>query len=309
MTTAAEPSGGSDRRRPASWLAGLLPPGQVRLGVRGGVLVAVGVICLLIAGGEIASAVDSLHSAAAGAGVDAGVGTSGAAARRDVIAGAVLISCMAVLAAVLTEAVLPRPLGLLRGVGNRRFVGGAFGATIGYVALCFVFSNVVAPAVVTGHAYPGSAVADRGLLPRDLVQSGSAGLAEELALFAIPLALLGMSKRRWAQWAGLVLVIALRFGIHVYYGLGFAAVMVVPWMIGAWLLYRAAGSIWPLIIGHALNDAALVVVMRTQQAWVYTAVQGAAAVGAVLLIAAAARWAIKTRAAHRTSPVGSAPRQ
>lgn len=278
--------------------------------MRGGVLVAAGVICLLIAGGEIVNAVDTLHSAAAGAaGVDAGVGSNGAAARRDAITGAVLISCLAVLAAVLTEAFLPRPLGLLRGVGNRRFVGGAVGATIGYVALCFVFSNVVAPAVVTGRRFPGSAVADATLLPRDLVLSGSAGLIEELALFAIPLALLGMSKRRWAQWAGLVLVIALRFGIHVYYGLGFAAVMVVPWMIGAWLLYRAVGSIWPLIIGHAVNDAALVVVMRTQQAWVYTAVQVTAAVGAVLLIATAVRWAIRTGAAHRTSPVGSAPRQ
>jgi len=277
---------------------------------RGGVLLAAGVICLVIAGAEIGSAVVSLHSAAAGAaGVDAGGGSNGAAARRAVIAGAVLISCMAVLAAVLAEAVLPRPLGLLRGVGNRRFVGGALGATIGYMALCFVFSNVVAPALVTGRRFPGSAVADPTLLPRDLVLSGSAGLIEELALFAVPLALLGMSKRRWAQWVGLVLVIALRFGIHVYYGLGFAAVMVVPWMIGAWLLYRAVGSIWPLIIGHVLNDAGLVVVMRTQQVWVYTAVQVAAAIGAGLLIATAARWAIKTRATHRTSPVGSAPRQ
>lgn len=82
--------------------------------MRGGVLVAAGVICLLIAGGEIVNAVDTLHSAAAGAaGVDAGVGSNGAAARRDAITGAVLISCLAVLAAVLTEAFLPRPLGLL----------------------------------------------------------------------------------------------------------------------------------------------------------------------------------------------------
>lgn len=53
MTTAAEPVGSSDKRRRASLLADLLPSGQVRLGVRGGVLLAVGVICLLITGGEI----------------------------------------------------------------------------------------------------------------------------------------------------------------------------------------------------------------------------------------------------------------
>ncbi len=34
--------------------------------------------------------------------------------------------------------------------------------------------------------------------------------------------------------------------------IGYAAMLVAPWMIGAWLLYRAFGTIWPLIIGHAL---------------------------------------------------------
>ncbi|MGI8416272.1 MAG: hypothetical protein ACR2P2_08745 [Nakamurella sp.] len=48
------------------------------------------------------------------------------------------------------------------------------------------------------------------------------------------------------------MIVVLRLGIHLYYGIGYAAAMVVPWMIGAWLLYRAIGTIWPLIIGHVL---------------------------------------------------------
>src|SRR5664280_2393832 len=48
------------------------------------------------------------------------------------------------------------------------------------------------------------------------------------------------------------LVLALRSGIHLYYGWG--GVFVVPWMIGAVLLYRALRSIWPLVIGHIIYD-------------------------------------------------------
>lgn len=29
---------------------------------------------------------------------------------------------------------------------------------------------------------------------------------------------------------------------------------VVPWMLGAWLIFRIAGTIWPLIIGHITFD-------------------------------------------------------
>jgi hypothetical protein len=57
---------------------------------------------------------------------------------------------------------------------------------------------------------------------------GAAGLTEELLLFTIPLALLGIWKSPRAQWVGLGLIVALRLGIHLYYGIGCAAVMVVP---------------------------------------------------------------------------------
>jgi hypothetical protein len=89
------------------------------------------------------------------------------------------------------------------------------------------------------------------------------------------------------------LIVALRFGIHLYYGIGYAAVIVVPWMIGAWLLYRAIGTIWPLIIGHALYDAALLTTMRTSQAWASPALWTVAWIGAVLVLATVARWRIR----------------
>ncbi len=70
--------------------------------------------------------------------------------------------------------------------------------------------------------------------------------------------------------------------------------MVVPWLLGAWLLYRAIGTIWPLIIGHALYDAALLTTMRTGHTWPYTALQIAAGIGAILLVTTVARTANRT---------------
>jgi TRAP-type C4-dicarboxylate transport system permease small subunit len=54
-------------------------------------------------------------------------------------------------------------------------------------------------------------------------------------------------------------------------------------MIGAWLLNRAIGTIWPLI-GHALYDAAQFTALRTGHAWAYTALPITAAIGALLLV-------------------------
>ncbi len=162
-------------------------PANGRRVLRMAALVVIAAICLSAAAALIGSAIQTLHSSVAGAGVDAGAGNGGAAARREAITSAVTMGALAVLVAGLTEIVLPQPLGLLGGVGNRRFVGGALGATAGYIALLFL-TGVFASTVAAGRAYPGSAVADPTLLGRDLVESGAAGLTEELLLFAIPLA-------------------------------------------------------------------------------------------------------------------------
>ncbi len=296
-------------------------PANGRRVLRLAALVVIAAVCLSAAVALIGSAIQTLHSSVAGAGVDTDAGSGGAAARREAITSAVTMGALAVLVAALTEIVLPRPLGLLRGVGNRRFVGGTLGATAGYIAL-LLLTGVFASTVAAGRAYPGSAVTDPTLLGRDLVESGAAGLAEELLLFAIPLALLGIWKSPRARWLGLALIVALRLGIHLYYGIGYAAIRVVPWLIGAWLLYRAIGSIWPLIIGHTLYDAALLTTMRTDHTWPYTALQIATAIGTIPLATTVARTANRTgrirwlavrgdddqRGLHRVRPLSSGRR-
>jgi len=81
--------------------------------------------------------------------------------------------------------------------------------------------------------------------------------------------------------------------------------MVVPWMIGAWLLYRAVGTIRPLIIGHALYDAALLTTMRTSQAWVSPILWTVASIGAALLLATAVGEISHTRGRRRSDATAS----
>ncbi len=50
----------------------------------------------------------------------------------------------------------------------------------------------------------------------------------------------------------LPLVIALRLVIHIYYGWG--SLFVLLWIPARYALYRASGSIWPLIVAHAVYD-------------------------------------------------------
>ncbi len=278
-------------------LANLVPAGRARLTQRW-MLVFAAVICLVTAVMLTRTAIEQLNSSTALADVDAAGGLDTAAKLVDAIASTTLMIMFAGAAAVLTELALPQPMELLRGVGSGKF----FGGMAGYIAIVF-FNGRFAAWLLTARPYPGSAVTGPDMLGRDLAESVGAALIEELLLFAIPLALLGMSTtRRGIKWGGRALVIALRFGIHLYYGVGFAAVLAIPWIIGAWLLYRAIGTIWPLIIGHTLYDAAVFTMMRTDELWVSPALWVVALVGGVLLLATVRRWGRSARPAAAAGP-------
>lgn len=101
MTTAAEPNDGGRRQR--AWAFGGLAPGQARQVLRLVVLALVATVCLTAVVSFIRGALDTLYSTTAGAGVDAGAGGDGAAARRDAITGAVAVGGVALLIAVLGQ--------------------------------------------------------------------------------------------------------------------------------------------------------------------------------------------------------------
>jgi hypothetical protein len=110
-------------------------------------LVVIAAICLWAAAALIGSAIQTLHSSVAGAGVDTGAGSGGAAARRDSHhirgddgrpGGAGRRRDRDRVAATVGFAARRR---------QRRFVGGALGATAGYIALLFLtglFASTVA---------------------------------------------------------------------------------------------------------------------------------------------------------------------
>jgi hypothetical protein len=65
--------------------------------------------------------------------------------------------------------------------------------------------------------------------------------------------LLAITRRaRWSWQVTLAVMIALRIAFHVY--LGWDCLFVLPWMVGAFALYRWCSLVWPFVIGHGLAD-------------------------------------------------------
>ena len=177
---------------------------------------------------------------------------------RATVTGAWLEICCGLLAIALAGfSQLERAsLGLRPTMHSRLVLGRGFGAGAAYLFILSAASAMTASALSSLHVaqrvYPGAGqAADSPELARAfLFGSVSAGIGEELLLFAIPIALARRSK--WPPAAILTLLIALRLAIHTYYGWG--SLFVLLWIPAGYALYRAAGSIWPFVIAHALYD-------------------------------------------------------
>lgn len=152
--------------------------------------------------------------------------------------------------------------------GRRRIVGGAIGAVLIYLGIVLLsqstsswFTSTASLAGVPVASVPAPS-ADFVILLQDFVEDIFAGVWEEITLLAIPVAL--MTSGGWGGKSRFVLillvVIALRVGIHYYYG--WTALFVPLWMVGALLLFRAVGRIWPLVIAHIVFDMVLSVMDR-----------------------------------------------
>lgn len=185
-----------------------------------------------------------------------------------------------------------RRLGLRWSNGRALILGGAPGAAAGYVAILagagFVSALVLGGLHITGRPTVGGSIPDPLLLAGDYLMSISAGIGEELLLLAIPFAL--ATRAGWKPWAVIVLLTGLRLSIHLYYGAG--SVFVVLWIPAAYLLYRATGSIAPLMLGHIVYDLLATTVQRSPALHTPALVllAGLAVLGSALLAGSASRY-------------------
>ena len=150
---------------------------------------------------------------------------------------------------------------------------------------------------VPSRGVPGAGI----YIAEDLAGSVTAGLWEELILFALPVGLI--LRNRWSRWPWVVCAgvaaLVLRLGIHLYYGWGSAFVL--PWMVGALAVLWFGGSIWPLVIGHAMYDSVVSVANRihSTQSGVFTGLDIVVlAAVAVLLV-----WWVKQRNQRKQAEV------
>ena len=178
-------------------------------------------------------------------------------AQATTTAACVQICCAAAAVAMVGLSQLSRAsLGLQRTARTPLVVGRGVGAGLAYLFILSAASAVTASALSSLHlaqrVYPGAAdAAQSGELTRAfLFGSVAAGIGEEILLFAIPIALARRSG--WSPIGALLLVTGLRLAIHTYYGWG--SLFVLLWIPAGYVLYRAAGSIWPLVVAHAVYD-------------------------------------------------------
>lgn len=185
-----------------------------------------------------------------------------------------------------------RRLGLRWTGGRALILGGAAGAAAGYVAIlagaAFVSALVLGALHLTGRPTAGGSIPDPLLLAGDYLMSVSAGIGEELLLLAIPYVL--ATRAGWKPWAVIALLTGLRLSIHLYYGAG--SLFVVLWIPAAYLLYRATGSIAPLMLGHIVYDLLATTIQRSPALHTPALVvlAGLAVAGSALLAGSAARY-------------------
>lgn len=184
-----------------------------------------------------------------------------------------------------------RQLGLRWSDGRGRVIGGAAGAAAGYVGIVagtsFIAAVVLSGLEVTGRPTVGGSIPNPMLLLGDYLMSIAAGVGEEVLLLAVPFAL--AVRDDWKPWVIIGLLTGLRLSIHLYYGAG--AAFVVLWIPAAYVLYRATGSIRPLILGHVLYDLLATTIQRSPALHTPALVLlvGLGVFGSVLLTGSAAR--------------------
>ena len=183
-------------------------------------------------------------------------------------------------------------MGLRWSNGRALILGGAGGATAGYLAIlagaAFIATVTLNGFDITGRPTVGGSIPNPLLLLGDYLMSISAGIGEELLLLAIPFAL--ATRAGWKPWAVIALLTGLRLSIHLYYGAG--SVFVMLWIPAAYLLYRATGSILPLMLGHIVYDLLATTAQRSPALHTPALIllAGLAVLGSALLAGSAARY-------------------
>jgi hypothetical protein len=149
----------------------------------------------------------------------------------------------------------------LRRQQTRPIAGGLLGASAVYVAVAAMSSWVGGSVVSTWHLANGAYTQVGSGVGSFLVTGAAAtaaGFAEEITLVALVAAVIehvfdaGGRHARWEVPTTIAVLVALRLLVHLYYLWG--SVFVLVWVPGAYLVYRWAGSVWPLVIGHWCYD-------------------------------------------------------
>jgi hypothetical protein len=138
-------------------------------------------------------------------------------------------------------------------------------------------------------------------LPAAIADNALAGLLEEPILLGLTI---GLALRLgWRWYAVLGLMVAMRGAFHAYYGPG--ALFVVPWMCGAYLLYRRCPLLWPFVLAHGTYDVLVTLTDNAPRTASVTAnvIQDTLAILGILIAVRAALTHLLTHGLRRAEPL------
>lgn len=178
-------------------------------------------------------------------------------------------------------------------------------ASLGYVVVQIV-AQAASGLLVTRDKISALVVPDTSEIPADVVRSIHTAVLEEMLFFALPVAVGALIWRtvrgnRWlsvrteramiAALTGTVVVATRAYG-HLWMGFPAVLVTVLPWMAGAWFIFRMTGTVWPLIIGHVIYDVFVFGMGRSPDSYWPLA-------GGLVFTAAAGAWAVTAKRTRR----------
>jgi hypothetical protein len=196
----------------------------------------------------------------------------------------------------------------------RPIPGGLLGAAAVYVAVAAASSRAGDLVVSTWHLPHGRYTqigSGAGSFFVTSAAAAAAGFTEEITLVALAAAVVEQAfsaercAARWRVPTRITVLIGLRLFVHLYYLWG--SVFVLAWVPGVYLLYRWAGSVWPLVIGHWCYDW-LVVAQQTfprSARGFGAAVDTVAAVGVAVVVVALGRRIVGRPAVSAVGGAGS----
>jgi hypothetical protein len=178
---------------------------------------------------------------------------SGAASSGTPDARAMAVLWGTALVAIAVAVLLARRGGLDRAdLGLLQRAPAGWKARVALFAVAYLFLWIAFRAAALAPVLEQASSAERPSAVVALLYALHAGVAEEILILAVPVAVL--TRLRAPAWVQIGVIVVLRGLFHLYYGVPMTVTLVLVWSVLFWLLYSRHRDVWPFVAAHVLYD-------------------------------------------------------